>query len=134
MNLDSGVSIALTQNYVSASNLPDVLRFLKMKPQQISGCRDRVDAIQPDSLLQSFTASLKHARPDLLVTAQKLADKGWNCPAWQDEDEDIQVQAQSVPRKKQKVAGCSIVERARKDTLIDTTGFQFGFYDANGSS
>ena len=35
---DLGVSIALTRNYVSASNLPDVLRFLDMKVCQISGC------------------------------------------------------------------------------------------------
>ncbi|KAJ1414119.1 hypothetical protein B484DRAFT_297154, partial [Ochromonadaceae sp. CCMP2298] len=35
-------SIALTHNYVSTSNLADVLRFLREKTDQISGVRDRI--------------------------------------------------------------------------------------------
>lgn len=38
VNLDD--CIAITQNYVSSSNLADCLRFLKFKPEQISGVRD----------------------------------------------------------------------------------------------
>lgn len=37
-----GTSVALTRNYVNASNLPDVLRFLDTRVGQISGCWDRI--------------------------------------------------------------------------------------------
>ncbi len=53
-----GVSIALTRNYVSASNLPDVLRFLDTKISQISGCRDRKEAVQPEELGREFRSAL----------------------------------------------------------------------------
>ncbi|KAL7476862.1 hypothetical protein ACHAW6_002697, partial [Cyclotella cf. meneghiniana] len=36
-----GMSVALMRNYVSASNLLEVLRFLDTRVGQISGCRDR---------------------------------------------------------------------------------------------
>lgn len=52
VNLD--FSLALTQNYVSTSNLSDVLRFLRDKREQVSGVRDRKEAIQPDDLYESF--------------------------------------------------------------------------------
>ena len=39
INLDD--CIAITQNYVSTSNLSDCLRFLREKVDQISGIRDR---------------------------------------------------------------------------------------------
>ncbi len=53
-----GVSIALTRNYVSASNLPDVLRFLDTKISQISGCRDRKEAVQPEELGRELRSAL----------------------------------------------------------------------------
>lgn len=39
VNIDNDC-IALTQNYVSESNLVDCYEFLKDKPDQISGLRD----------------------------------------------------------------------------------------------
>lgn len=53
-----GVSIALTRNYVSASNLPDVLRFLDTKVSQVSGCRDRKEAVRPEELGREFRTAL----------------------------------------------------------------------------
>eukprot|EP00968_Pinguiococcus_pyrenoidosus_P027291 scaffold7363_cov263-Pinguiococcus_pyrenoidosus.AAC.24 len=41
LNMDE-VCIAITQNYVSASNVTNVLRFLRDKEDQISGVRDRL--------------------------------------------------------------------------------------------
>lgn len=85
LNLDDGMNIALTKNYVSRSNLSDVLRFLRMKPQQISGCRDRREAIQPEELLDTFMSRLRSKRPDLLQEAAKESELGWKCAAWTDD-------------------------------------------------
>lgn len=57
VNLD--FSLALTQNYVSTSNLSDVLRFLRDKRDQVSGVRDRKEAMQPEELYENFVAALK---------------------------------------------------------------------------
>ena len=89
VNIDPGMSIALTQNYVSSTNLANVLRFLKTRPDQISGCRDRAgEAVSPDDLLKEFTQSLEKYRPDLLALAAPQAAKGFTCPAWIDADAD----------------------------------------------
>jgi hypothetical protein len=56
INLD--FNIALTQNYVSTSNLSDVLRFLRNKSDQISGCRDRLTALQPENFYEEFIRKL----------------------------------------------------------------------------
>lgn len=59
-------SIAITQNYVSDSNLTDVLHFLKTKADQISGVRDRCDeAIQPDDMFDEFCRLLRESFPAL---------------------------------------------------------------------
>ena len=79
------MNIAITQNYVSSTNLPDVLRFLEQKPQQISGCRDRREAIKPDCLLKAFVSALREHHPPLLTQAQELAKQGWQCDAWNDD-------------------------------------------------
>ena len=84
LNLDDGMSIALTQNYVSKSNLSDVLRFLRTRQQQISGCRDRAEAIPPEKLLDEFTSKLRKSREGLLKEANSKSEEGWQCEAWAD--------------------------------------------------
>jgi hypothetical protein len=60
-------SIAITQNYVSDSNLTQVLRFLRDKPDQISGVRDRCgEAVQPDEIFSEFVGLLKENFPSLV--------------------------------------------------------------------
>ena len=106
---DGSVSVALTRNYVSASNLPDVLRFLRTRKSQISGCRDRGDAIQPDDLSKEFQKALLQAKSckeasshaeekkcdnesldpkglwvDLYEKSEMESRKGWGCAAWSD--------------------------------------------------
>jgi len=109
---DRGVSIALTRNYVSASNLPDVLRFLDTRVSQISGCRDRKKAVPPEDLGREFRKGLmavpiseeESSRDDgeekkcddiplakergkwvdLLERAETQSKKGWGCNAWVD--------------------------------------------------
>lgn len=57
VNLD--FCVALTHNYVSTSNLADVLRFLREKRDQVSGVRDRSSvALQPEELYETFLAEL----------------------------------------------------------------------------
>jgi len=53
-----GMSVALTRNYVSASNLSDVLRFLDTRVSHISGCRDRAEAVPPEELGKEFRKAL----------------------------------------------------------------------------
>jgi hypothetical protein len=61
VNLDH--CIAITQNYVSSSNLADCLRFLRETPDQISGVRDRQDAIQPEDFFDIFVKQLGQELP-----------------------------------------------------------------------
>lgn len=111
---DRGVSVALTRNYVSASNLSDVLRFLDTRVSQISGCRDRKEAVQPEEFGREFRKALlsvvtenaategegeekkcdeSHCCEDvrkkgkwsnLLEESEKRAIQGWGCDAWVD--------------------------------------------------
>ena len=104
---ERGVSVALTRNYVSGSNLSDVLRFLDSRVNQISGCRDRGEAIQPDDLGREFRKALSEVKrcrseilgeekkddngeeekgrwTDLLERAEQRAKEGWGCDAWVD--------------------------------------------------
>lgn len=68
-------SIALTHNYVSSSNLGDVLHFLRHKCDQVSGVRDRQEdgAVQPERLYEVFTTALKQHDTALLEAG--LADE-----------------------------------------------------------
>jgi hypothetical protein len=89
VNLD--FCIALTHNYVSTSNLSKVLHFLREKPDQISGVRDRVhEAIQPEELYEEFVRRLptvlpqecvdKHVKESFTVNndaAKKRKDTAW---------------------------------------------------------
>jgi len=109
LNLDEGMNIAITQNYVSSTNLPDVLRFLEHKPQQISGCRDRPEAIKPDYLLESFVSKLRQHRPTLLSEAQELANQGWHCNAWKDATLEV-CDIESCDKRRK---GISIIEQAK---------------------
>ena len=56
-------SIALTHNYVSLSNLSDCLRFLREKNDQVSGVRDRKEAVQPEEIYQEFIHKLHYVLP-----------------------------------------------------------------------
>lgn len=137
LNLDDGMSIALTQNYVSKSNLPDVLRFLETRQQQISGCRDRSEAIQPENLLGEFRKRLSESRPDLLSEAQKLADCGWRCKAWNKDCDAIEKSDEQFQhkKKKHKATNASIVQKAKTISKLqksysdgqENTGFAFSF-------
>jgi len=79
INLD-GLSVAVTQNYVSTSNLSDVLHFLREKPDQISGLGlarlgspsvdsgtpvGRAQIYEPEELHGSFVARLREFYPDM---------------------------------------------------------------------
>ena len=109
------VNIAVTHNYVAPSNLPNVLRFLREKREQVSGCRDRAAALQPDCLYKTFVDVLEKEEPMLLRTA--VAEPDWTCKAW----------SSSVPTKakKQKKDGSSVMEQAK----TGSNGFSFSFLE-----
>lgn len=152
---DRGVSVALTRNYVSASNLPDVLRFLDTRVSQISGCRDRKDAVPPEELGHEFRKALLAAKKDtyeeekkcdddghatdlkgkwshLLEKAEKKSKEGWGCDAWVDLDINSECgtnEGSGTPRS-------SILARAKQQQPACTTtetvtatsgGFSFSF-------
>jgi hypothetical protein len=153
---DRGMSVALTRNYVSASNLSDVLRFLDTRKSQISGCRDRSEAIQPDELGDEFRKALsrvehcQHADDEekkdcdngltslkgrwtaLLEKAEIKAKKGWACAAWTDiaQESSCFVREQNSTEHKS-----SILERAKQGVDSNTEftaagssgGFTFSF-------
>lgn len=65
LNLED--SIAITHNYVSATNLPYVLTFLKTRnPALVSGLETDGERV---ALYDTFTAALKEKRPDVLEGA-----------------------------------------------------------------
>lgn len=143
-------SIAVTQNYVSGRNLSDVLRFLKKRKQQISGCRDRSDAIAPDNLFDEFTSKIRKWDEKMWNVAQKQASQGWMCDAWNDDDHD-KVNEEAIVNSKhetsdtfekgsniQKNKKLSILERAKlsissdlcaenNETLCADSKFTFSF-------
>ncbi|KAK3394706.1 Clavaminate synthase-like protein [Podospora didyma] len=104
VNMEAG--IALTQNFVPKSHLPEVLCFLKDKPEQISGfTRDIVD---PYSL---FVARLREEYPDLLEDGlRQLADR----------------QAQKK-RRWDLAVGNTVNEDEDEPHKKNSTGFSFGF-------
>jgi len=82
VNLDD-VNVAVTHNYVSDTNLSNVLRFLETKTNQISGCRDRVESIKPSELHGEFVKRLQKAHASYLTKAREQTS--WTCRAWKDE-------------------------------------------------
>jgi hypothetical protein len=81
INLDA-MNVAITHNYVSRSNLPNVLRFLRTKQDQISGCRDRADSIKPDQLYNAFVQGMRQHNAAALEEALAVPD--WTCNAWKE--------------------------------------------------
>lgn len=76
-------SIAITQNFVSSTNLPAVCRFLRTKREQVSGLEQQQDALgeaacetlAKQSLYDRFIGTLREQRPELLPVALKEAQE-----------------------------------------------------------
>lgn len=104
VNLDD-LNVAITHNYVSESNLADVLKFLSTKRDQVSGCRDRIESVKPNALYETFVQELQKSHAKALSNARSVQE--WQCRAWKTEP-----------------AKChgSIMEKAKT-----TTAFSFGF-------
>eukprot|EP00899_Mesostigma_viride_P009308 jgi/Mesvir1/18379/Mv14262-RA.1 len=67
-NLDDGDNIAVTQNLCSPATLHRVAKFLKERPEQISGLKKEVDR---DAFVRSFFARLEEERPELAEGVSK---------------------------------------------------------------
>jgi hypothetical protein len=63
-------TIAITQNFVSASNLAQTLEFLRDKREQVSGMRNESDS---DSLHARFSAAIRDKRPELAARSRVRA-------------------------------------------------------------
>lgn len=113
INLDEGLNVAVTHNYVSERNLANVLRFLQGKRHQVSGCRDRAESVKPDQLYEAFVEALKNKHPKMLETAQRVSH--WTCKAWKDSPTQPTVPDESQP---------NIMEKAKDDS----TSFSFSFF------
>jgi len=103
--------IAVTHNYVSSANLADVLRFLRDKPEQISGVRDRAEmgAVQPEDMHGSFLAQLV-ATGALSEDAVARADAESRAP-----------RASLVPKRPRRVgtAGMAVDKRRKGGALAE---------------
>lgn len=96
INLDD-CNIAITHNYVSPSNLGNVLKFFREKQDQISGCRDRNESIKPEHLYDTFVKVLQEKETKRLQNA--LQQKVWTCAAWADDatkPEEAQVETKET--------------------------------------
>lgn len=117
VNLDE-LNIAITHNYVSASNLSSVLKFTDELRDQVSGCRDREDSIKPESLHEELVNVLRAEKLDLLERV--LQNPGWGCNAWgRTIDENVGEEKGSVQNEAKR---SSVMSRA----VVDQ-GMQFSF-------
>ena len=140
INLDT-VNIAITHNYVSRSNLGNLLRFLTLKEDQISGCRDRKDSIKPEQLHSAFTTALqKQFGKDVNWLVQAQQQTQWTCNAWADQCNSDESEHQCRLSKKRRTGDTSIsvggdsenckrisiMEKA-KGSLDSSPAFSFSF-------
>lgn len=124
INLDD-VNVAITHNYVAKSNLSNVLKFLSEKRDQVSGCRDRREAIQPECLYEAFVAALESKHPDWLKEA--LNEPDWTCAAWSrvpTNDNNASSAPLSDAHKASSGNGISIMSKAKTE---DSSTFSFSF-------
>lgn len=95
INLDDR-NMAVTHNYVSPSNLGNVLKFFREKQDQISGCRDRTESIKPERLREEFLKALESREGSKDYLQKALEQTKWTCRAWKN-DESAVSQQQQVP-------------------------------------
>lgn len=117
MNLDD-INMAITHNYVAKSNLSNVLKFFSEKRDQVSGCRDRPQAIKPERLYEEFVAAMETKNPEWLKEA--LNEPDWKCAAWSRESESDENQNSSYPSKE----SVSIMSKAKTE---ESSTFSFSF-------
>lgn len=81
VNIEPG--IAITQNFVPRGQLESAIRFLRDKPEQVSGFKTGVT--NPHAL---FVDRLKDEYPDLAVATQMPHKRKWNEVVGNSEDID----------------------------------------------
>ena len=110
----------------------DVLRFLDSRVSQISGCRDRQEAIKPEDLGAELRKALCEQRPELLQIGDEAKAKGWSCKAWTDDTNDAGDVCDGVAKKRKKESS-SILDKAKEAEDGEIAGgrggggFSFGF-------
>jgi Cupin-like domain/F-box-like len=115
VNLDA-FNLAITHNYVSCSNLSNVLKFLDQKRDQVSGCRDREESIKPERLYEAFCEVLEREHPEWLE--QALAEPEWTCRAWKNMESHKSSNGDKTIRS-------SVMKKAKSDGA--PTQFSFAF-------
>jgi Cupin-like domain len=125
INLDD-MNIAITHNYVSVSNLSNVLKFLDTKRDQVSGCRDRAESIKPERLYEEFVQAMEQHHHDWLQTALAVPD--WTCRTWKlsclSNHRVENTQSGGAVTNKPSLSKTSVMEKAKSG--IDTS-FSFSF-------
>ncbi|KAG8905053.1 hypothetical protein FRC01_008496 [Tulasnella sp. 417] len=70
VNLDD--SVAVTQNFVSENELTNVLRFMRDKPDQLSGFKG---SLTPSTIYERFTCVLQENAPETYTRAMEALEK-----------------------------------------------------------
>ncbi|KAG8905105.1 hypothetical protein FRC01_008475 [Tulasnella sp. 417] len=70
VNLDE--SVAVTQNFVSENELTNVLRFMRDKPDQLSGFKG---SLTPSTIYERFTRALQENAPETYTRAMEALEK-----------------------------------------------------------
>ena len=112
----------------------DVLRFLDSRVGQISGCRDRQEAIKPEDLGAELRKVLGDKRPELLQMGDEAKAKGWSCKAWTDDINGAGDICDGAAKKRKKESS-SILDKAKGAESGEIAGgfgggdggFSFGF-------
>lgn len=70
VNLDE--SVAVTQNFVSETELTNVIRFMRDKPDQLSGFKG---SLTPSTIYERFTRALQENAPETYIRAMGALEK-----------------------------------------------------------
>ncbi|KAI9105734.1 hypothetical protein DFS34DRAFT_600652 [Phlyctochytrium arcticum] len=109
-------SIAITQNFVSKSNLPQVLRFLKCRRTQVSG------SCYSEKLYEHFVQELERVEPGLAAEIErneKISDADIAAKTAKDEKNQANFWSDIAPSKSSVGA----------DSAVSENGFSFSFGD-----
>jgi hypothetical protein len=142
LNVDDEVSVALTSNYISTTNLSDCIRFFEMNKGQISGCGDRLGERFKDEIGGKFKDAMVAGKGGRLLKEiyereKKRSEEGWKCRAWGGEKglEELDIKNKNKRKgesvmgmaKKKGDGGVVRVEENYEKAVEEKGGFSFGF-------
>ena len=128
LNVDDGISVAITSNYISSTNLADSIRFFELNKGQISGCGDRLGENSKEEMGKRFKKGMTEGGEVLKALYEREEErskKGWGCAAWGDTESAAKTESIMGRAKRQKTEGAA--EDKAEEAGSESSYFSFGF-------